>query len=136
MVAAAGKELLLKIEDSAGSATYTTIANLTSTALAINNTTVDITNKSSNCFRELLEGGSIKSADISISGVYTESTEQELLLTNAQTNDIYNYQLVYGASDSTVTAAFQVTTYNNTAETEGAQNFDATLISSGTITYA
>lgn len=136
MAADKGKDLLLKIEDSAGSATFTTIANLTTASIAINNSIIDITNKDSNCFRELLEGGSTKSVDLTIAGILTETVQQDLLLTNATTNDIYNYQLVFGESNSTVTAAFQITAFTISGGFDDAQTFDATLISSGTITYA
>lgn len=136
MAADKGKDFLLKIEDSAGSSTYTTIANLTTLTSAITNTTIDITNKDSNCFRELLEGGSTKGVDVTLAGVLTETTQQDLLFTNATTNDIYNYQIVHGASNSTITAAFQVTGFTINGGFDDAQTFDATLVSSGTITYA
>lgn len=136
MVAIAGKNLLLKIEDSPGSATFTTITEVTTASVTVNNETIDITNKSSNCFRELLEGGSTKSVDITISAILTETTQQNLLITIAQTNDIYNYQLVYGESNSTITGAFQVSTQNTTGGSNDAQVFDTTLLSAGTITYA
>lgn len=71
-----------------------------------------------------------------MSGIFIEDTEQNLLVTNATTDDIYNYQLVYGASDSTVTGAFMVSSFSITGGESDAQTFDATLDSSGTITYA
>lgn len=136
MAADRGKDFLLKIEDSPGSATFTTIANLTTLSSAVNNSIIDITNKDSDCFRELLEGGSTKSVDVTIAGILTETTQQDLLFTNATTNDIYNYQVVHGESDSTITAAFQITAFTISGGFDDAQTFDATLISSGTITYA
>lgn len=54
MVADKGRDLLLRIEDSPGSGTYTTIASLTGLTLNITNSTVDITNKSSDGWQTLL----------------------------------------------------------------------------------
>lgn len=137
MAAEKGRSLLLKIESSAGSGTYNTIANLTTASITINNSTTDITNKSSNGYRTLLEGAGTKGADISFDGFLTGTTEQNLLLTHAQTDILYNYQFYYADTGKTVTAAFQMTNLSiNDNGVEGAQTISGSLISSGQITYA
>lgn len=136
MAADKGRDLLLKMEDSEGGGTYTTIANLTNVSVAINNSVVDITNKSSGGWAEKLEDAGTKNVDISVSGVYTETTQQDLLITNIQSNQNYGCQITYGASDSTITGDFMISNFNITGGFDDAQTFDASLTSTGTITFA
>lgn len=136
MAAVTGRQLVLKIENSAGSGTYTTIGSFTDLSVTINATTVDITNKSSGGWQELLEQGGTKSVAFTGSGIYIEGTQQALLLTNMKTDDIYNYQIVYGASSATVTGAFKLESITLKGGTADAQTFDVSATSTGTVTFA
>lgn len=135
MAADKGRDLLLKIESSAGSGTYNTIANLMSVNFTINNNQVDITNKSSSGERELLEAAGTTGTDISFNGVLTGTTEQNLLITQAQSNIFWNYQVVYADTNRTVTAAFHLNNLDITDNgVEGYQGISGSLISTGTVT--
>ena len=131
MAAQRGKALLLKIDVSG---TMTTVGGMRSTSMTLNDEAVDITNKDSGSFRELLPAGGIQSMSISASGVFTDSTGENNLRGAAFTGSAVNYDLVFG-DGSDVKGAFIVTSYERAGEFNGEETFSCTLESSGTITY-
>ena len=138
MAAQKGLELTLAVEDTPASGTYTTIAGATTNGISINNESVDVTNKSSSRYRQLLEGAGITSISSSLSGVYTAGATEEQLRVASQTNAQLNYQITIpdGGSNITYTGAFQIASYSNTGEFNGAVAFEATLESAGDVTIS
>mgnify|MGYP003648968738 CR=1 FL=1 len=136
MAAQKGLDLQLAVEDTPASGTYTIIAGATTNNLSINNETVDVTNKSSSRFRQLLEGAGVTSISTNVSGVYTAAATEEQLRVAAQTNASLNYEITIpdGGSNKTYTGAFQISSYENAGEYNGAVSFTATLESAGDIT--
>jgi TP901-1 family phage major tail protein len=99
MAAQKGKDVLIKVDNSG---TYQTIGGLRSSSITLNDEAVDITNKSSNGYRELLAGGGVNSISISGSGVFTDSATEGLL------KDMYLAQQNIQVDGSTAqTAAFR-----------------------------
>jgi len=139
MAAQKGSSFLLK-ENSTG--TPATVSGLRSTSMTINGEMVDITDKESNAFvtsgndkaRTLLEGGGIRSLSISASGVFTDSSTEELVRGFAFDGAIQNYDLVFGNGD-TIKGAFLVTSYERAGEFNGEETYSLTLESSNTITF-
>ena len=84
MAAQKGSNFLLK-ENSTG--TPATVGGLRSTSMTINGEMVDITDKDSNAFissgndkaRDILQGGGIRSMSLSASGVFTDSSTENIL---------------------------------------------------------
>ena len=70
MAAQRGKALLLKIDVSG---TMTTVGGMRSTSMTLNDEAVDISNKDSGSFRELLPAGGIQSMTITASGVLSHA---------------------------------------------------------------
>jgi TP901-1 family phage major tail protein len=136
MAAQTGLTLVLKIGDGGGPETFTTIAGAQTNAITTNNEQVDVTNKSSSRMRQLLAGAGITSFSTTISGVYTADATEESLRTAANANTIGNYQIVIpdGGTNVTYEGAFQISSYANTGEYNGAVTFEATLESAGDIT--
>ena len=134
-----GSSFLLK-DNSTG--TPATIGGLRSTSMTINGEMVDVTTKDSNAFitsgndkaRDLLQGGGIRSMSISASGVFTDSSTENILRGFAFDGAIQNYNLVFG-DGSTIAGAFLITSYERAGEYNGEETYSVTLESSNTITY-
>ncbi len=134
-----GSSFLLK-DNSTG--TPATIGGLRSTSMSINGEMVDVTTKDSNAFitsgnekaRDLLQGGGIRSMSISASGVFTDSSTENILRGFAFDGAIQNYDLVFG-DGSKIAGAFLITSYERAGEYNGEETYSVTLESHNTITY-
>ena len=139
MAAGKGSSFLLK-ENSTG--TPATVGGLRSTSMSINGEMVDITNKDSNAFissgndkaRDLLQGGGVRSMSLSASGVFTDSSTENLVRGFAFDGAIQNYDLVF-SDGSKIAGAFLITSYERAGEFNGEETYSLTLESSNTITY-
>ena len=139
MAAGKGSSFLLK-DNSTG--TPATIGGLRSTSMTINGEAVDITSKDSNAFissgndkaRDLLQGGGVRSMTISASGVFTDSSTENILRGFAFDGAIQNYDLVF-SDGSKISGAFLVTSYERAGEFNCEETYSVTLESSNTITY-
>ena len=139
MAAGKGSSFLLK-ENSTG--TPATVGGLRSTSMTINGEAVDITTKDSNAFissgndkaRDLLQGGGVRSMTLSASGVFTDSSTENLVRGFAFDGAIQNYDLVF-SDGSKISGAFLVTSYERAGEFNGEETYSVTLESSNTITY-
>ena len=139
MPAGKGSSFLLK-ENSTG--TPATVGGLRSTSMSINGEMVDITNKDSNAFissgndkaRDLLQGGGVSSMTLSASGVFTDSSTENLVRGFAFDGAIQNYDLVF-SDGSKISGAFLITSYERAGEYNGEETYSVTLESSNTITY-
>ena len=139
MPAGKGSSFLLK-DNSTG--TPATIGGLRSTSMTINGEAVDITTKDSNDIissgndkaRDLLQGGGVRSMSLTASGVFTDSSTENILRGFAFDGAIQNYDLVF-SDGSKISGAFLVTSYERAGEFNGEETYSVTLESSNTITY-
>jgi len=139
MAAGKGSSFLLK-ENSTG--TPATLGGMRSTSMTINGEMVDITDKDSNDFissgndkaRVLLQGGGVRSMTISASGVFTDSSTENLVRGFAFDGSIQNYDLIF-SDTSKISGAFLITSYERAGEFNGEETYSLTLESSNTITY-
>ena len=139
MAAGKGSSFLLK-ENSTG--TPATVGGLRSTSMTINGEAVDITTKDSNAFissgndkaRDLLQGGGVRSMSITASGVFTDSSTENLVRGFAFDGAIQNYDLIF-SDGSKISGAFLITSYERAGEFNGEETYSLTLESSNTITY-
>ena len=139
MAAGKGSSFLLK-ENSTG--TPATVGGMRSTSMSINGEMVDITTKDSNAFissgndkaRDILQGGGIRSMSLSASGVFTDSSTENLVRGFAFDGAIQNYDLVF-SDGSKIAGAFLITSYERAGEYNGEETYSLTLESSNTITY-
>lgn len=131
----AGFDFLLKMGDGAGSETFTTVANCTTNSLSINNEPIDVTDKSGNHFREIIDGG-IVSVSLSGEGVFSNNAQVGLLITKSlsPSANIANYKITIGTG--TFTGPFKLTKLDLTGAHNGAQTFSISLESTGTVTFA
>jgi TP901-1 family phage major tail protein len=139
MAAGKGSSFLLK-DNSTG--TPATVGGLRSTSMTINGEAVDITTKDSNAFissgndkaRDLLQGGGVRSMSITASGVFTDSSTENLVRGFAFDGAIQNYDLIF-SDGSKIAGAFLITSYERAGEFNGEETYSLTLESSNTITY-
>ena len=123
MAAGKGSSFLLK-DNSTG--TPATIGGLRSTSMTINGEAVDITTKDSNAFissgndkaRDLLQGGGVRSMTISASGVFTDSSTENILRGFAFDGAIQNYDLIF-SDGSKISGTFLITSYERAGEFNG-----------------
>lgn len=135
MPAEKGRELVVKIGDGATSETFTTIGGMRTNNISINGETVDVTDKDSAGWRELLENAGVKSVSMSGSGVFKGTASESLAQAAALAQSIDNYRLQF-ASGGYFAGAFQLTTLEYTGEYNGARQFSMTFESSGEVTYS
>lgn len=134
MAAQKGRLMVLKIGDGAGSETFTTIGGLRSNTITINNEEVDITNKDSAGWKELLENAGVKSVSMSASGVFKDDAQIDLVNTRMIAGTIGNFQLVLSNGDY-YQGAFQINSFERTGEYNGAEMFSISLTSSGAVAF-
>ncbi|WP_339862208.1 phage major tail protein, TP901-1 family [Paremcibacter congregatus] len=129
-----GRAFLLKIGDGGGPENFAVIGGMRSTSLRINNETVDVTNKTSGGWRELLSGAGIRHVSLSGGGIFTDSAAENLLKAKALTSSVDNYEVVF-ESGGKFTGGFQVTSLEYTGDYNGERSYALSLESSGVVSY-
>ena len=126
-----GLELLLKRGSVASGVTVT---GLTNVSMSINNEIVDVTNKGSNRYRELLSGAGVKSMTISATGNSSDESDYTGLRSDSITGNIETYSLFYD-DGATIEGMFQITSFENAGDYNNQETYSITLESSGEYTY-
>jgi TP901-1 family phage major tail protein len=135
MAAQKGKDLLLKV-DSDGLGNYTTVAGLRSRTISFNAETIDITHQeSAGQWRELLDGGGIKSARLSGAGVFKDAESDETVRGYFFNGTVRTWQVVI-PDFGTATGLFQVTSLEFSGRHDAEVSFEMTLESAGEIVFA
>lgn len=135
--AQAGRNFLLQLGNQTSPETYTTITGFRMTDMTINGAPVDITNKSSGGWQELLAGAGVRSCDITGSGIY-DANAAVALATIAQGalegGEILAMRLISQAGDY-FEGYWAVATFKRAGQYNEAETFDITLKSHGVITH-
>lgn len=132
-----GRDALLKLSAGTSPDTYTTVAGFRMNAIAINGNPVDMTNKGSNGWRELLPDAGVEQVDITGSGVWDATAGSQLLaLQSACLNrTMVNVVLVSGSGDKFFMMAV-VSQFKRDTPHDKEETFDLTLLSHGGVTYS
>lgn len=130
MAAQKGREFLLQIGDGGSPATFSNLGGFRTNAFRMNNEEVDITNKDSNGFRELLEGAGVQSVSITGAGVFTDSAAQSRAWDNARNKTFDDYAMVIKGLGR-VEGRFQLSSFEFGGEHNAEETFTITLSSSG-----
>lgn len=134
MAAEKGRAFVLRIGDGEDPETFTTIGGMRTTALAINNEPVDITNKTSGGWRELLGGAGVRSISVTGAGVFTDSAAEMSLQARALTGSVDSYRITFESGDS-VTGTFQVISLDYAGDHNGERTYTLRLESSGVVSF-
>ena len=133
-----GRNFLIKINATGVSpSAFTTLGGLRATDIALNGNPVDITNKGSGGWRELLPGGGVQQATISGSGVFdSASTEFKALQTAIMSAPALIEAIVISDAGDKFIGTWAVTALRRSGAHDNAEMYDLTLESSGPIIYA
>ena len=134
MVAQNGKDLLIKVDmDGAGS--FETLAGLRASRISLNAQTIDVTSiESADGWRELLDGGGVKTAAISGSGVFRDED------TDLRANQIFftgstpEFQMIV-PDFAVFKGKFQITSLEYAGQYEGEATYELSLSSAGQLEY-
>jgi TP901-1 family phage major tail protein len=130
-----GRLFLLKIATSASPSNFVTAAGVRATDITINGNPVDITNKDSDGWRELLPDSGVKQVDITFSGVMNDSDQLKAVQDAALAGGaILPMELTSGSGDY-FTGEFSVATFKRSGQHSGEETFEATINSHGAVTH-
>ncbi len=135
MAAEKGRAFLLKIGDGGSPETFDVVGGMRSTSLRINNEMVDVTNKTSGGWREILSGAGLRKISLSGSGIFTDSASETSLQAKALASSVDNYQVVF-ESGAKFSGAFQVTTLEYAGDYNGERTYSIALESSGVVSFS
>ncbi len=135
MAAEKGSAFLLKVGNGASPPAYTTIAGLRTTQLSINGQAVEITNKGSGGWRELLSGAGVRSVSVAGAGVFTGSVAEARLKASALSGVIDDYALAFESGEQ-MTGRFLVTRLDYSGDYNGERAYTLALESSGQVASA
>lgn len=135
MAAERGSAFLLKIGDGATPPNYSTVAGLKTTQLTVNGAPVEITNKGSGGWRELLTGAGVRSVSVAASGIFTGSSAEIQVRSLALSGSIANYQLTFESGEQML-GQFLVTRLEYAGDFNGERNYTLALESSGEVVSA
>lgn len=127
-----GKDLLIQRFRQSTNA-YVTIASMRSTGVSINNEEVDVTDKGSAQWKQLLQCG-VRSMALTAAGMFTDSSTHDELMTDATNGAIHDFKIISGRGDTFV-GPFLVASLERTGEYNGAEQFSLSLSSAGAIEY-
>jgi TP901-1 family phage major tail protein len=134
MAAQRGKDLLVKVEASAG--VWQTVAGLRARRIAFNAETVDVTTaESAGRWRELLGGAGVQRASVSGSGIFKDAASDAAIRSMFFESRVAALQVVV-PDFGTVSGPFQVTALEYGGEHDGEVTFEATLESAGALAFA
>ena len=132
MAAEKGSAFLLKIGSGGGTPTYATIAGLKTTQLSVNGDAVNITNKDSGGWRQLLSGAGVRSVSVSGAGIFTGSSAEAQLRGMALAGTIAGYELSFESGER-MQGQFLVTRLEYAGDYNGERNYTLALESSGAV---
>jgi TP901-1 family phage major tail protein len=133
MAAEKGSAFLLKVGDGAEPPAYATVAGLRTTQMSVNGEPVNVTNKDSGGWRELLSGAGVRSVSVAGSGIFTGSAAETRLKSNALGGVIDDYELSFESGER-MRGRFLVTRLDYSGDYNGERNYSLSLESSGAVT--
>lgn len=135
MAAQAGKDMLLKLDES-GTGSFITVAGLRTRSLAFNAAPVDVTDaESAGRWRELLAGGGIRRAAVTGSGIFKDQASDAAIRALFFAGGLRDWQLVL-PDFGTVEGPFQIVALEFSGDHAGEVTFELALESAGALSFA
>lgn len=111
------------------------VVSARTTELVINAESVDVTDKSQAGWRILGEDMGLKSMSISLDGVYTNSSVENVIRAYATSGNVFHALVVTESGDSWK-GEWYIPSYSRSGVYNGEETFSITVESAGAITYA
>jgi TP901-1 family phage major tail protein len=135
MSAEKGSAFLLKIGTGGNPPVFATVAGMRTTQMSVNGEAVNVTSKDSGGWRELLSGAGVRSVSVAGSGIFTGSTAEVRVKTNALAGLIDDYELSFESGER-LRGRFLVTRLDYSGDYNGERNYTLSLESSGPVVPA
>lgn len=132
MSAEKGSAFLLKVGNGAAPPTYATVAGMRTTQMSVNGEAVNVTSKESGGWRELLSGAGVRSVSVAASGIFTGSTAETRLKSNALGGLLDDYELSFESGER-MRGRFLVTRLDYAGDYNGERTYTLALESSGAV---
>ena len=134
MAAQKGRDVLVKV-DSDGAGNFLTVGGGRSKSIALNSTTVDVTDAdSAGRWQELLACGGVRSAVVTLSGIFKDTASEEDVRGYFFSGENVDFQFVV-PDFGTLEGAYQVTALNYSGEYNGEAAYSMTFTSAGQVTF-
>lgn len=117
---------------------YQAVAGMRLNDLTINGGTVDITNKGSNGWQEMLPGAGVRSCNMTASGIFDANTAapmQRLMQSALQGGTFIDAEITSGAGDK-LFGTWAVDSFKRSGNYNDAETFEVTLKSHGPVIYS
>lgn len=118
--------------DITDSGAFTDVGGLVTNSFTLNNGAIDITNKSSQSWRELLDGEGLQSVDISTEIVFSSDAAFGAMKASAVAKTIKPYQIARGSD--VLEGGFMISSWAETSPDNDKHTVSVSLVSSGAIT--
>lgn len=129
-----GRLMLLEKQMESTPGSFEAVGGLRTTGVTINNELVDITDKQSGGWRELLPDAGVRSVSIAGSGVFKDTDTEKALMAMAFDGSLANFRVRFEDGDAIV-GSFQVANFAHNGDYNQARAFDLTLESSGEVEF-
>lgn len=132
-------KVLVMREDTPASGTFSVIGGQSSHTLTINNALIDITNKSSDEYRELLAGSGLRSADLSMEITYSSDSVFASVKADVDTRAAILYKLVFdptGTNSDVFSATMIINSFGESAGNGEAVTNSVSMQSTGAYTLS
>lgn len=127
-----GSAFLLKIGNGENPIGYQTVAGLRTTQMSVNGEAVNVTNKDSGGWRELLSGAGVRSVSVSAAGIFTGSAAEVRLRTRALAGTLDDFRLTFEGGE-VLEGRFLITRLDYAGDYNGERNYTLNLESSGVV---
>ena len=124
-----GNVLRVKVETTPGGGTFAAIGGASEESFTLSNGQVDVSDKDSSRWKELLSAGD-RELSLSINGFVSNDANFAIVETAAEDDVILNYELEYG-NGKTITGAFHIDSFEVSGARNNGQSFTLSLASSG-----
>ena len=132
MTAEKGSAFLLKVGNGAVPPAYATVAGMRTTQMSVNGEAVNVTSKDSGAWRELLSGAGVRSISVAASGIFTGSSAESRLKSNAVAGLLDDYELSFESGEK-MRGRFLVTRLDYAGDYNGERTYALSLESSGEV---
>ncbi len=127
-----GTDVALAVETTPGGASFANVGGLTSNAFTANNGAIDLTNKSSASWREIMDGEGLQTVDITAEIIFNDDSNFDIMKASATAKSILNYQVARGSD--VVEGGFYITSWAETAPDNDKVTVSVSMQSSGPVT--